>query len=255
MPLGFFFRDPDGNQLMIVETSPRDLPSGRPGPLGSAAVTDLSQRLAATAAAYDAAADRYAAFVAGELDEPPLDRAVLAAFAEHVRTDGGGLTADLGCGEGRIGAHLAGLGLDVLGADLSAALLAAGRATYPGQRFAAASMHALPLPDAALAGIVAWYSLIHADPGDLPGYFTEFGRALRPGGFLLAGFFEASGSAPEPFGHKVAPAWRWPVGQLAELAAAAGFTEVGRMSREPRPAERFRRGHLLLRRAPAEKAR
>jgi hypothetical protein len=71
-------------------------------------VTGTPEQLAVTAAAYDAIAVRYAEFVRGELDGLPLDRAVLAAFAEHVRVSGGGLVADVGCGEGRIGAHLAG---------------------------------------------------------------------------------------------------------------------------------------------------
>ena len=134
-----------------------------------------------TAAAYDAIAVRYAEFVRGELDGLPLDRAVLAAFAEHVRGSGGGLVADLGCGEGRIGAHLAGPGLDMLGIDLSPALTRIARATHPGLRFAVGSMHALPLRDGALAGAVSWYSVIHAAPGDLPAYFAEFARVLRPG--------------------------------------------------------------------------
>src|SRR5690349_24459146 len=105
---------------------------------------------------------RYAEFVQGELSEPPLDRAVLAAFAEHVRANGGGLVADAGCGEGRIGAHLAGLGLDVAGFDLSPALTAVARERFPGIPFQTASMHALPLTDGSLGGIVSWYSLIHA---------------------------------------------------------------------------------------------
>jgi hypothetical protein len=49
------------------------------------------------------------------------------------------------------------------------------------------------------------------------------------------------------YDHAVTPAYRWPVDDLAALAGQVGFTEVGRMSREPRAAERFRRGHLLLR--------
>jgi hypothetical protein len=102
------------------------------------------------------------------------------------------------------------------------------------------------VPDGALAGVVAWYSLIHAAPGDLPAYFAEFARALAPGGFLLTAFFEAAGESVTEFDHKVAPAYRWPVDDLAALAAAAGFTEVGRMSREPDPGTRYRRGHLLL---------
>jgi SAM-dependent methyltransferase len=92
-------------------------------------VSSISDRLAVTAAAYDAVSVRYAELVRGELDALPLDRAVLAAFADHVRAEGGGLVADLGCGEGRIGAHLAGLGLDVTGIDMSPALIEIARAT------------------------------------------------------------------------------------------------------------------------------
>jgi ubiquinone/menaquinone biosynthesis C-methylase UbiE len=211
-------------------------------------VSSISDRLAVTAAAYDAVSARYAEFARGELDALPLDRAVLAAFADHVRAEGGGLVADLGCGEGRIGAHLAGLGLDVTGIDLSPALLEIARATYPGLRFETGSMHALPLGDATLAGVVSWYSVIHAAPGDVPAYLAEFARVLQPGGHLLAAFFEAVNEPVTAYDHKVTPAYRWPVDELAALAGEAGFTEVGRMSREPRDGERFRRGHLLMRR-------
>jgi SAM-dependent methyltransferase len=145
-------------------------------------VTGIPGRLAVTAAAYDAIAARYAEFVQRELDALPLDRAVLAAFAEHVRTSGGGLVADLGCGEGRIGDHLAGLGLDMLGIDLSPALIRIARATRPALRFAVGSMDALPLPDGALGGAVSWHSVIHAAPADLPAYCAEFARTPRPGG-------------------------------------------------------------------------
>jgi SAM-dependent methyltransferase len=199
-----------------------------------------------TAAAYDAMAVRYAEFVRGELDRRPLERAVLAAFAEHVRTSGGGLVADLGCGEGRIGAHLAGLGLDILGIDLSAALTRIATVRYPGLRFAVGSMHALPLRGGALGGAVSWYSVIHAGPGDVPSYFAEFARVLRLGGHLLMAFVEAVGEPVTRYDHTVTPAYRWPPDDLSALASQAGFAEVGRMSREPRDGERFRCGHLLL---------
>jgi ubiquinone/menaquinone biosynthesis C-methylase UbiE len=210
--------------------------------------TEAHRSLAVTAAAYDAIAVRYAEFVQGELDGLPLDRAVLGAFAEHVDEAGGGLVADLGCGEGRIGAHLAGLGLDILGIDLSTALTRIATVRYPGLRFAVGSMHALPLRDGALAGAVSWYSVIHAVPDDLPAYFGEFARVLRPGGHLLVAFFEAVGEPVTRHGHAVTTAYRWPANDLAALASQARFAEVGRMSREPCDGERSRRGHLLLRR-------
>ena len=210
-------------------------------------MTGTPGQLTVTAAAYDAIAVRYAEFVQGELDTRPLERALLAAFAEHVQTAGGGLVADLGCGEGRIGAHLAGLGLDVLGIDLSTALTRIATVRYPGLRFAVGSMHALPLPDGSLGGVVTWYSVIHANPDDLPAYFAEFARVLRPGGHLLVAFIEAVGEPVTRYDHTVTPAYRWPADDLSALASQAGFAEVGRMSREPREAERFRCGHLLLR--------
>jgi SAM-dependent methyltransferase len=211
-------------------------------------VPAIDERLAVTAAAYDAVSARYARFVRGELDALPLDRAVLTAFAEHVRDAGGGLVADLGCGEGRIGAYLAGLGLDVTGIDLSPAMIEIARATRPGIRFEVGSMHALPLGDGTLAGIVSWYSVIHAARDDVPAYFAEFARVLRPGGHLLAAFFEAVNEPVTAYDHTVTPAYRWPVDELAAVAGEAGFAEAGRMSREPAEGTRFRRGHLLMRR-------
>jgi 2-polyprenyl-3-methyl-5-hydroxy-6-metoxy-1,4-benzoquinol methylase len=44
--------------------------------------------------------------------------------------EGGGLVADLGCGAGRIGAHLAGHGLDVTGIDLRPALIEIAACRY-----------------------------------------------------------------------------------------------------------------------------
>ncbi|HEX3957400.1 MAG TPA: class I SAM-dependent methyltransferase [Trebonia sp.] len=207
-----------------------------------------SSRLTATAEAYDAAAARYADFVRGELDHLPLDRSLLAAFAEYVRAAGARPVADLGCGPGRIAAYLRGLGLDVLGLDMSPAMIDLAHGAYPGLRFEVGSMDALALPDGELGGIVSWYSVIHAAPAELPAYFAEFARVLATGGYLLAAFFESGGGPVTAFDHKVAPAFLWPIDDLAALAGEAGFTEVGRMLREPRAQERFRRGHLLMRR-------
>ncbi len=194
-------------------------------------------------AAYDAVAVRYADLARSELN--PLDRAVLAAFAEFVRA-GGGLVADLGCGPGQFTAHLRDLGLDAFGVDLTPAMIGLARGAYPGLRFEVGSMDALGLADGELAGIVSWYSVIHATPEELPAYFAEFRRVLTPGGYLLVAFFESAGEPAAAFDHKVTPAFRWPIDDLAALARGAQFAEVGRMLREPRGQERFRRGHLLL---------
>jgi len=212
-------------------------------------VTGTSSRAAATRAAYDAVAVRYADLTRTGLYEFPLDRAMLGAFADLVKAAGGGPVADLGCGPGRITADLRGLGLDPFGVDLSPVMIDIARGEYPGLRFEVGSMDALDLGDGALAGIVSWYSLIHAAPDEVPAYLAEFSRLLRPGGHLMLAFFEAEDEREVTgFDHKVAPAFRWPIDHLAALAGEVGFAEVGRMLRAPLPVERFRRGHLLLRR-------
>ena len=213
------------------------------------AVTESSTHLRETADAYDAIAVVYAGLDRDDLHGPSLDRSMLTAFADHVRADGAGTVAELGCGPGPVTALLRDLGLDVFGVDLSPVMIGLARETYPDLRFEVGSMDALDLPDEGLSGVVSWYSVIHAPPRHVPRYFTEFRRVLAGGGHLLLAFFEAEGGPVTPFDHKVATAYRWPIDDLAELAATSGFTEVGRMLREPREGERFRRGHLLLKKS------
>ncbi|MBB6545777.1 class I SAM-dependent methyltransferase [Nonomuraea rubra] len=209
-------------------------------------MTDSSSYLTTTAQAYDAIAGVYAELAKGE-PKLPLDRAILAAFAGSVRAAGGGAVAELGCGPGQTTAHLRELGLAAFGIDLSPVMIDLARRTYPELRFEVGSMEALDLADGELAGILSWYSIIHTPPEELRPYFAEFRRVLAPGGHLLLGFFEAEGGPVTAFDHKVTTAYRWPIDDLAKLAAEAGFVEIGRMLREPEPDERFRRGNLLLR--------
>ncbi|MEW1721007.1 class I SAM-dependent methyltransferase [Streptomyces sp. NPDC093109] len=210
-------------------------------------MTELPPHLSATTDAYDAIAVRYADLVRDHLDALPLDRAILAAFAELARTADAGPVAELGCGPGYLTAHLRGLGLDAFGVDLSPVMIGLARAAYPDLRFDVGSMDALDMADGRLGGIVSWYSVIHAPPRELPSYLAEFRRVLAVDGTLLLGFFESEGGPVTAFDHKVTTAYRWPVDDLAGLAGEAGFVEVGRMLREPGEGERFRRGHLLMR--------
>ncbi len=202
----------------------------------------------ATAQAYNDVAALYAELVRDALDHLPLDRAVLAAFAESVRAAGAGPVGDLGCGPGHMTALLRDLGLDAFGVDLSPAMIDLARRAHPDLRFELGSIDALESADGELGGVVSWYSVIHALPQDVASYLAEFRRVLAPGGHLLLAFFESEGGPVVAFDHKVTTAYRWPVDDLAGLAYEAGFDEVGRMLREPLEGERYRRGHLLMRR-------
>ncbi|MFI6928510.1 class I SAM-dependent DNA methyltransferase [Nonomuraea spiralis] len=210
-------------------------------------MAESSSYLTATADAYDAVADIYADFVRGSLDRLPLDRAIVAVFAELVRGGEPLPVVEAGCGPGYMTAHLRDLGLDAFGVDLSPALVDIARRDFPALRFVVGSMGAFDVGDGELGGLLSWYSLIHIPPPELPPYFAEFRRVLASGGHLLFGFFESEGGPVVQFDHKVTPAYRWPIDDLADMARKEGFVEVARMLREPLEDERFRRGHLLMR--------
>jgi trans-aconitate methyltransferase len=87
-------------------------------------------------AAYDATAEVYAELVGTVVSgafEAPLDRALLAAFAESVTDAGAGPVADLGCGPGRVAALLADHGLEVSGIDVSTVMVDVARRTHPAE--------------------------------------------------------------------------------------------------------------------------
>ncbi|WP_354637507.1 class I SAM-dependent DNA methyltransferase [Kitasatospora camelliae] len=192
--------------------------------------------LRTTRDSYDLLADDYAGHFRGELAAKPLDRAQLAGFADLVKASGlPGPVADVGCGTGRVTAHLDGIGLPVFGIDLSPRMLAAARQAHPGLRFEEGSMLALDLPDGSLSGLLAWYSTIHVPDELLPQVFAEFHRVLAPGGHLLAGF--QVGDVPrhrtEAFGHEIDLTFhRRRPEQVSDLLGAAGLPVIARMQRE-----------------------
>ncbi|WP_406002369.1 class I SAM-dependent DNA methyltransferase [Streptomyces sp. NBC_00829] len=141
-----------------------------------------------TRTSYDTVAASYADLTRHLLDETPEERAVLAFFAALVRAQGGGPVVDVGCGTGRVTAHLCQLGVDAFGIDLSPGMIEVARRDHPGLRFDLGSMTDLALADASMTGLVAWYSLIHIPDDELSSVFAHFQRVLRPGGPLLLGF-------------------------------------------------------------------
>ena len=190
----------------------------------------------ATRLSYDAVAGDYFSRFGHELNEKPLDRAMLAAFAELVRAADLGPVADIGCGTGRVTAHLENLGLSAFGIDLSPQMIADARKRYPELRFEVGSMLSLDLPDGTLGGVLAWYSTIHLPDQELPGVFAEFRRVLAPGGYLLLGF--QAGDEPvhitRSLGHEISlDMHRRQPEQLAGPLSRAGLTVRARLLREP----------------------
>jgi ubiquinone/menaquinone biosynthesis C-methylase UbiE len=208
--------------------------------------------LADTRTSYDTVAASYAEQVRNLLDETPYERAVLALFADLVRATGGGPVADVGCGPGRITAHLSELGVDTFGIDLSPAMIESARREHPGLRFEVGSMTDLDLSDASMAGLVAWYSLIHIPDDEIGSVLTHFRRVLRPGGPLLLSFHVGDATRLKTQGYgghpmKVHVHRRRP-GQVAAWLSEAGFTVEAQMTLSS--AESSLGGILFARRQP-----
>jgi SAM-dependent methyltransferase len=202
---------------------------------------------------YDTVAEDYADLLRDALDASPADRAVLGLFADLVAAAGGGQVADLGCGPGRITAHLAGLGLDARGVDLSPGMVAVARRELPGLRIDVGSMAALDLADASLAGALAWYSLIHLPTEELPPVVAELARVLRPGGQLVVAFQvgDEPGRLREAYGHAVQlTVHRRRPDLVAALLTEAGFRVHTRLVREPEGREKSPQAYLLAVRTP-----
>ncbi|PZF87198.1 class I SAM-dependent DNA methyltransferase [Micromonospora deserti] len=193
--------------------------------------------LADTRTSYDAVAESYADLLRDALAGAPFERGILALFAELVHASGGGPVADIGCGPGRITAYLHNLGVEAFGIDLSPAMIDVARRDHPGLRFQVGSMTDLDLTDSSVAGLLAWFSLIHIPDDEVPRVLAHFHRVLRPDGALLLGFHVGDEHRLKTQGYGGHPmkvhVHRRPPDRVAAWLRDAGFTVEAQMLHYP----------------------
>jgi SAM-dependent methyltransferase len=203
---------------------------------------------------YDAVAEDYVAGFRDELVGKPLDRALLACLAEQA--DHGAPIADLGCGPGHVAAWLGGRGRAAVAIDLSPSMIAVGRREFPQVEFREGDLLELPAADGEFGAVIAFYSIIHLEPGELRRAFSEIRRVLRPRGLFLVAFHIGSEvrHLDQWWGHAVDVDFRFfepPV--IAETLERAGFCIEMRLDRVSYPGEvETRRAYLLARRPPSQ---
>jgi SAM-dependent methyltransferase len=185
-------------------------------------------------------AQQYAELFRTALDDAPLDRALLGAFAEMVRRDHPDpQLLEVGSGPGITAAYLHRLGMPVRGIDLSPAMVELARREHPEIGFEVGEMGALDVADASLAGVVAWYSVIHVPASWRRDVIGEFHRVLRPGGYALMAFQVGDDTLrlEEVFGHDVSLDFhRLQPDAVVALLGDAGFEVTARLVRAPDPA-------------------
>lgn len=139
--------------------------------------------LADLQSSYDRVAQEYMQRIYDELQHKPLDRQLLDRFAARVRADG--IACDMGCGPGQVARYLHERGVNVVGVDLSPAMVEQARQLNPGIEFRQGNLLALDIPDGAWTGIAAFYSIIHIPRAEVVNALRELKRVLQPGGVLL----------------------------------------------------------------------
>lgn len=216
---------------------------------------DPTRRVTTT---YDAVAKRYAAAMVNELDERPIERGLLDALVALTAPLGKPL-ADLGCGPGHITRYLADRGAQVIGVDLSPAMVEEARRRFPGLELRVGSMTRLEVDTGAWAGAALLYSIIHLTPAQRDLAYAELARVVCSGGHVLVGFHVASAGQPAGSGLHLDTWFDAAVDlttyfleptEIASGLERAGFSIQARLDREPLSSHEFpsRRSYLLARR-------
>jgi uncharacterized protein YceH (UPF0502 family) len=195
---------------------------------------DADERDAEVLATYDAVAHAYADALTGELEVLSFERWLLTDVAGAAQ----GPIIEVGCGPGHITAFLAALAADVSGLDRSPGMVEEARRRFPDGRYEVGDLRQLIRPAHATgwAAVLAWYSLVHTAPDELPEVVAALVRPLADDGQLVLALHTGSGTRriTEWFGHEVGITFVLH-DREAVLAAvrATGLTELAWYHRGP----------------------
>lgn len=154
-------------------------------------------------------------------------RAALAFLADRHQ-----VVLDVGCGTGLMSKHLVRGGREVVGVDLSPAMISRARVRgLPNARFVLGDAEDLPLGDAGFDAVLNLISFHHYPDPSLA--IAEFRRVLRPGGRLVLIAFDRN-SAYISLAQRANRWTKWIAGEswqkkrheVVALMRAAGFTRI-----------------------------
>lgn len=199
---------------------------------------------------YDRLARNYAQAFSGEIEKKPQDEEILIRFAREMGE--GKPVWDFGCGPGQTTRYLKNLGLDISGLDLSGKMLDQARALHPDLHFQKGNMLALEFSNGSLAGVVAFYALVHFGEGQVRKALKEVFRVLQPGGLLLFTYHVGGETLHlERFlGRRVDTDFMFFTGEfISACLQECGFEQVEIIEREPYPGVEYqsRRAYVFAR--------
>ncbi len=132
---------------------------------------------------YDTVAKEYTEAFSGEHEKKPKDREILHRFSQEIGARRP--VWDFGCGPGHTANYLKNLGIEISGLDLSEGILEQARTIYPEIHFRKGNVLDLVFENNSIAGIVAFYTMVHFTEKQVGTAFREVFRVLQPGGIFL----------------------------------------------------------------------
>jgi ubiquinone/menaquinone biosynthesis C-methylase UbiE len=185
---------------------------------------------------YDSLAGEWAEAFSGEHEKKPKDREILRRFSQEIGARKP--VWDFGCGPGNTAAYLKDLGVEISGLDLSEEILQQARTRHPGLRFRKGNILALEFADRSLAGVVAFYAIIHFSKEQVELAFREIFRVLQPEGLFLFTYHIGDGTLhlDEFLGRKAdIDVMFFPSDFIFRCLKDVGFERIEIVEREPYP--------------------
>jgi ubiquinone/menaquinone biosynthesis C-methylase UbiE len=163
----------------------------------------MTQNLVKVEKLYDRVAEEYAAAFSGEHEKKPKDQEILHRFLQEIGDRKP--VWDLGCGPGQTSKYLKNLGIEISGLDLSEKILEQARTIHPKIPFRKGNILELAFENDSIAGVVAFYAIVHFTEEQVRMAFHEVFRVLQPGGLFLFTYHvgEETIHVDEFFGKKV----------------------------------------------------
>ena len=132
---------------------------------------------------YNTVAKEYADTFSGEHEKKPKDREILRRFSQQIGNRRP--VWDFGCGPGQTTEYLKKLGIEISGLDLSEKILEQARTIHPEIHFRKGNILELEFENDSIAGVVAFYAIVHFTEKQAGTAFREVFRVLQPGGIFL----------------------------------------------------------------------